>query len=232
MDEKNWNDLAMEFHYNKKVPEHDRIVALRGSVIDYSYSGGTGVQVLLIMDGLKYDLEVAIKRKLNWTSRLLVSIDVVEGIRFLHSQGLVHRDIKLKNVLLDTHNRGKLTDLGFCKPEAMMSGSIVGTPIHMAPELFTTVYDHQVDVYAFGILFWYVCSGDIKLPFNFECCRSKTMLKNKVTQGLRPEEPRNCDPECWSLMKRCWAGIPEERPHVGDLEMSLRQILERFVGEG
>lgn len=37
-----------------------------------------------------------------------------------------------------------------------MSGSVVGTPIHMAPELFSGNYDQSVDVYAFGVLFWLV----------------------------------------------------------------------------
>ena len=38
----------------------------------------------------------------------------------------------------------------------MMTCTIVGTPIHMAPELFGGQYDSAVDIYAFGILFWYV----------------------------------------------------------------------------
>lgn len=65
----------------------------------------------------------------------------------------------------------------------MMSGSIVGTPIHMAPELFTGRYDCSVDVYAFGVLFWYVCAGNVKLPGAFEQCANKDQLWQNVKKG-------------------------------------------------
>lgn len=124
---------------------------------------------------------------------------------------------------LDKQNRAKITDLGFCKPEAMMSGSIVGTPIHMAPELFTGTprcvtgvwlffsalsqrryskanvsltgkYDNSVDVYAFGILFWYLCAGSVKLPEAFEKCSSKDQLWNNVKKGEGRFRHRICSP--------------------------------------
>ncbi|KAH9487895.1 hypothetical protein Btru_067350 [Bulinus truncatus] len=227
-DDKHWNDLALEFFYTKNISEHERIVMLRGSVIDYKYGGGTSPAVLLVMERLQRDLYTAIKQGLDWISRLQVSIDVVEGLRYLHSQGLVHRDVKLKNVLLDRDNRGKITDLGFCKPEAMMSGSIVGTPIHMAPELFTGHYDNSVDVYAFGILFWYVCAGHVRLPNSFEQCANKDQLFQSVKKGLRPEMPSNTSQECWELMQGCWEGEPSRRPFFGDVEDSLKRILEKY----
>ena len=77
-------------------------MSIVGSVIDYSYGGGSSPAVLLVMDRLQRDLYQGIKTGLNYRGRLLVALDVVEGIRFLHSQGLVHRDIKLKNVLVST----------------------------------------------------------------------------------------------------------------------------------
>jgi len=231
-DDKHWNDLALEFFYTKNIPDHARVVNLRGSVIDYMYGGGTSPAVLLVMDRLQRDLYTAIKQGLDWINRLQVAIDVVEGLRYLHSQGLVHRDVKLKNVLLDKENRGKITDLGFCKPEAMMSGSIVGTPIHMAPELFTGHYDNSVDVYAFGILFWYVCAGHVRLPNAFEQCANKDQLWQAVKKGLRPENPTNTPDDCWQLMQKCWEGEPNKRPFFGDVETKLTSVLERYKQKG
>ena len=227
-DDKHWNDLAMEFYYTRSMPEHERIVQIRGSVIDHTYGGGSTSAVLLIMDRLSRDLYSAIKNGLDWLSRIQVALDVVEGIRFLHNQGLVHRDIKLKNVLLDKRNRARITDLGFCKPEAMMSGSIVGTPIHMAPELFSGKYDNTVDVYAFGILFWYICAGHVRLPYIFEQCQNKDQLWNCVRKGARPEKLPQFDPECWSIMEQCWSGDPAQRPLLGYVQPKLLSILERY----
>ena len=184
-DESHWNDLAMEFYYSRSIPEHKRIVKLRGSVIDHSYGGGFGLgsAVLLISDRLSRDLYCGIRAGLSWLERIQIALDVLEGIRYLHSQGLVHRDIKLKNVLLDTENRAKLTDFGFCITEVMMLGSIVGTPVHMAPELLSGHYDSSVDIYAFGILFWYICAGHVRLPYAFEQFHNKELLWTSVKKG-------------------------------------------------
>lgn len=227
-DDKHWNDLALEFHYTRSLSKHERLVDMHGSVIDHTYGDGSSIAVLLIMERLHRDLYTGLKAGLLLKERLQIALDVVEGIRFLHNQGLLHRDIKLKNVLLDKQNRAKITDLGFCKPEAMMSGSIVGTPIHMAPELFTGKYDNSVDVYAFGILFWYLCTGSVKLPEAFEKCCSKDQLWNNVKKGSRPERLPSFDEECWQLMEACWNGDPSQRPLLGIVEPSLQSIMHRL----
>ncbi|GBO99889.1 hypothetical protein EVAR_74265_1 [Eumeta japonica] len=159
--------------------------------------------------------------------RHISSYDI--GIRYLHSLGLVHRDIKMKNVLLDAEDRASLTDLGFLSPGALMSGSVVGTPVHMAPELMTGDYDSSVDVYAFGILFWYVCAGNIKLPSAFEMFQNKEQLWSRVRRGLRPERLPHFTEACWRLMESCWASEPSQRALLGDVQPILEKILEEAV---
>lgn len=93
-------NFILTFILFRTIPEHPRIVKFRGSVIDYSYGGGNLPAVLLIMERMTRDLYCGLRSGLAWRIRLRIAIDVIEGIRYLHSQGLVHRDIKLKNVLV------------------------------------------------------------------------------------------------------------------------------------
>lgn len=88
---------------------------LRGSVVDHSYGGGCSPAVLLVMDRLTRDLYSGLRSGLPWQTRLQIAIDVVEGIRFLHSQGLVHRDVKLKNVLVSPYTPHKIYVSYFCR---------------------------------------------------------------------------------------------------------------------
>ena len=129
---------------------------------------------------------------------------------------------------LNGSNRGTLTDLGFCKPEAMMTCTIVGTPIHMAPELFGGSYDNSVDIYAFGILFWYICANDTKLPGAFDACQNKEQLWTSVRKGLRPERLPRFDTDCWELMCSCWHGESIQRPLIGDVALRLHLIMKRI----
>ncbi|KAJ3639900.1 hypothetical protein Zmor_003270 [Zophobas morio] len=230
-DDRHWNDLAMEFYYTRTISEHPRIVKLRGSVIDYTYGGGSSPAVLLIMERMTRDLHCGLRNGLSWVKRLRIAIDVVEGIRYLHSQGLVHRDIKLKNVLLDSDDRAKLTDFGFCIPEAMMSGSVVGTPVHMAPELLSGRYDSSVDVYAFGILFWYICAGQVKLPNHFDQFQNKEQLWSSVRKGIRPECLAQFNQACWNLMEQCWSAEPADRPLLGYVQPQLEAIYNSAKSE-
>ncbi|CAI8045173.1 Dual serine/threonine and tyrosine protein kinase [Geodia barretti] len=227
-DEKHWNDLALEFHYTWTLPKNDRVVNLVGALIDDDYTSGSNAVVLFIMPRYPRDLHAALKVGLDFGSRMQIGLDAVEGIRFLHGQGLLHRDIKLKNVLLNNANRGTLTDLGFCKPEAMMTCTIVGTPIHMAPELFGGSYDNSVDIYAFGILFWYICANDTKLPGAFDACQNKEQLWTSVRKGLRPERLPRFDTDCWELMCSCWLGESIQRPLIGDVALRLHLIMKRI----
>jgi receptor-interacting serine/threonine-protein kinase 5 len=106
----------------------------------------------------------------------------------------------------------------------MISGSIVGTPIHMAPELFTGRYDQTVDTYAFGILLWYICAGHVRLPIVFEQCANKDQLWSFVRKGCRPERLPTFDNASWSLMSECWEGDPTRRPLLGNVQTRLEQI--------
>lgn len=91
----------------------------------------------------------------------------VKAIHFCHSKNIVHRDIKLENILLDQDNNIKMIDFGFSIiiPSYKKLNIFCGTPSYMAPEIVNKVLyvGQTADIWALGILLYVILCG--KFPF-------------------------------------------------------------------
>jgi len=108
--------------------------------------------------------------RLNVTETVALIAQVAEALDYAHGQGVIHRDIKPQNILLDTRGRVYLADFGIARlaessAALTRSGVITGTPQYMAPEQATgEPIDHRSDVYSLGVVAYKILTG--RAPFD------------------------------------------------------------------
>jgi len=165
--------------------------------------------------------------------------EVAWALAYAHSQGLVHRDVKPDNIMLEeTTGRALVADFGIAglvrDAAGLDGGEVIGTPEFMSPEqALGEQVDGRSDLYALGIVGFFTFSG--KLPFEAE--KAAEVLARQVTEpapplaSVAPGVPRRIA----QAIDRCLAKDPADRPPSGEnvaeqLGVALEQRRELPVG--
>eukprot|EP00884_Botryococcus_braunii_P004692 jgi/Botrbrau1/14223/Bobra.0254s0012.1 len=160
-----------------------------------------------------------------------IAIGVANGMAYLHSMNIIHRDLKAANLLIDSeHKIVKVSDFGVARivDEINVMTSETGTYRWMAPEVIShKQYNGKADVYSFGILLWELLTQ--KTPY--EAMTPIQAAVGVVQDNLRPPIPDGIPRRLRDLIERCWAADPEIRPTFPELLIDLRNLFAYAKGE-
>ncbi|MGW2825061.1 serine/threonine-protein kinase [Streptomyces sp. NPDC001443] len=213
--------------------EHPHVVSVRDLVVD-------GNDLALVMDLVRgTDLRTRLDRERRLAPEAAVAIvaDVAEGLAAAHAAGVVHRDVKPENVLLDMQgplgpggaHPALLTDFGVAKlidsPKRTRATKIIGTPDYLAPEIVEGLPPRAaVDIYALATVLYELLAGFT--PFGGG--HQGAVLRRHVTETVVPLP--GIPDELWQLMVQCLAKAPASRLRASELAARLREQLPMLAG--
>ncbi len=159
-------------------------------------------------------------KRLPLAETVRICRDVGRALAYAHARGMIHRDVKPANVMIDADGRIVLTDFGIAKilggsTGLTASGALMGTPAYMPPELgLGGVGDHRADLYSLGVMLYEMATG--KLPY--EANTPLSVVYMHVNDPLPPPSSVNPDiPRGLELViNRAMAKKPEERYQSAD----------------
>lgn len=205
--------------------DHPNVV----KAIEFDASGPTPFLVMEYVDGESLGQRIEREGKLPIDESIRIISEVAQGLYRAHKQGLIHRDVKPDNILLNSEGKAKLTDLGLVKEvdddfNLTKTGRGLGTPHFMAPEQFRDAKNADVrcDIYSLGATLYMMVTGE--MPFGktsaLDCYLKK--FRNELTppRQLNPEISERID---WAI-RRAMSGNPDQRPS------SCREFVEDLFG--
>ena len=190
---------------------HDNVLAVH-AVED---AGPVPFLVMPFIDGQTLQAKLKPGAPLPVAEVVRVGREVAAGLAAAHARGLVHRDVKPTNILLESGSgRVKVSDFGLARgagdTSLTHSGLIVGTPEYMSPEQAAgTKVDHRSDLFSLGTVLYTLCAG--RSPFRAET--TLAVLRRVCEDTPRPLREINPEIPAWleAVIARLHAKAPAER---------------------
>ncbi len=203
------------------------------TVIDRGEQNGRQFIVFEYVEGENLKQILRRTRQLSVEQALEFVVQVARGLAYAHQEGIVHRDVKPQNVLVDANGVAKVTDFGIARSLDVQhgmtqTGTVLGTSDYIAPEQAQgQVVDEQSDVYSLGVVLYELLTGEVPFPgenFVAVAMRHINEPPPRVSR-LRPDVPPRVD----AAIERAMAKRPSDRfrsmdTFAAELEACLAEL--------
>uniref|UniRef100_A0A672FMQ2 non-specific serine/threonine protein kinase n=1 Tax=Salarias fasciatus TaxID=181472 RepID=A0A672FMQ2_SALFA len=206
-----WQDIIKEVKFLQRI-RHPNSIEYKGCYLREH----TAWLVMEYCLGSASDLLEVHKKPLQEVEIAAITHGALQGLAYLHSHNMIHRDVKAGNILLTEPGQVKLADFGSASI-ASPANSFVGTPYWMAPEVILAMdegqYDGKVDVWSLGITC--IELAERKPPlFNMNAMSALYHIAQNESPTLQSSE--------WTdyfrnFIDSCLQKIPQDRPHSDDM---------------
>ncbi|RIB28310.1 kinase-like domain-containing protein [Gigaspora rosea] len=164
--------------------------------------------------------------QLNWLDKLHIAKEIANGLRFLHANDIVHRDLHSKNILIH-QKRPKIADFGLSRQidvSISSNSAMNGMPAYIEPKCFTEPKykrDKKSDTYSFGVILWEISSG--RPPF--QGFGTPIALCCYISKGNREKDVYGTPDIYVNLYTRCWDMEPTKRPETNSIFNVLNNLI-------
>ena len=198
-------------------------------VYDYKSVGDDAYIIMEWIDG--FDLAEIIERTgaLPIEVATFIAVKILNGLSYVHTHGMVHRDLKPDNVRVSTRGDVKIMDFGIAldpgESNLTMPGTLIGSPHYLSPEQITGAkIDSRADLFSFGITFYEMLTG--KKPF-YETEKETVYSNIQKGEYIEPEKRRVDLPAFLSkIIQSCLETKAARRPSSADqVSAALMQFL-------
>lgn len=210
--------------------DHPNIVVAH----DIDNDGDTHFIVMEYVDGL--DLQMLVRRDgpLDFSTAADIVAQAARGLEHAHARGVIHRDVKPANLLVDQQGRVRLLDMGLALIETEEDHSltvannenVLGTADYLAPEqaLNSHKVDHRVDIYGLGCTLYYLLTA--RPPFS-DGTLAQRIIKH---QNEMPRSIREIRPECpGELEGMCVKMLQKDPRYRYQTAKEVAEVFERFT---
>ena len=192
--------------------------------------------VMKYVDGRPLDSVIESHKPLPIAMIVQILFEVAGALAYAHRAGVVHRDVKPGNIMIDRDGWAVVTDFGIAKvvqeQGLTMTGTSVGTPAYMSPEqCMAKEVSGRSDQYSLGIVAYQMLTG--RLPFVADSLMEMFLAQTNHTPTPLVELRPDCPPRLAEIVNRMMSKLPEDRwPSLDDVVAGLGPLHQANTRDG